>query len=423
MNRKVSIIGLGYVGLPVLVAFSKIMKVSGFDINNSRIEDLKNLIDKNNEITPDDLDNTNITLFNNIEDLAESDFYIVAVPTPVDSFNKPDLSILEAACRGVSEVLKEGDIVVFESTVYPGTSEEICIPILEKGSGLISGEDFKIGYSPERINPGDKINTFENIIKVVSGQDNESLKIIAGVYNQVVKAGIYEAKSIKTAEAAKIIENTQRDLNIALINELALIFSKLDIDTHDVLDAANTKWNFLDFKPGLVGGHCIGVDPYYLTYKAQQVGYEPDVILAGRSINNSMAKYIADSIIEKIATVDKPVVSILGITFKENCPDTRNSKVFDVIKYLQNSNIDLQYVDPVAENNPEINSNNINLIEFNDLKKSDVILFAVAHHEFTLIDFQDIKDNLNKSGYIFDIKGIFRNLPQHDKQDINIWNL
>ena len=423
MNRKVSIIGLGYVGLPVLVAFSKIMKVSGFDINNSRIEDLKNLIDKNNEITPDDLDNTNINLFNNIEDLAESDFYIVAVPTPVDSFNKPDLSILEASCRGVSEVLKEGDIVVFESTVYPGTSEEICIPILEKESGLISGKDFKIGYSPERINPGDKINTFENIIKVVSGQDNESLKIIAGVYNQVVKAGIYEAKSIKTAEAAKIIENTQRDLNIALMNELALIFSKLGIDTHDVLDAANTKWNFLDFKPGLVGGHCIGVDPYYLTYKAQQVGYEPDVILAGRNINNSMAKYIADSVIEKIATVDKPVVSILGITFKENCPDTRNSKVFDVIKYLQKSNIDLQYVDPIAENNPEINSNNINLIEFSDLKKSDVILFAVAHHEFTLIDFQDIKDNLNKNGYIFDIKGIFRDLPQLNKQDINIWNL
>ena len=424
MNRNIAVVGLGYVGLPVLVAFSKKSTVHGYDYNPERVSELKSLYDKNNEVNKEDLDNINIKISDTIDDLKNSNFFIIAVPTPVDSKNQPDLSPLIGACKNISRILKQGDIVVFESTVYPGATEEVCLPILEKGSGLTSKKDFKIGYSPERINPGDKIHTFENIVKVVSAQDKESLDIVSDVYASVVSAGVFRAASIKTAEAAKIIENTQRDLNIALMNELALIFAKLDINTHDVLEAANTKWNFLNFYPGLVGGHCIGVDPYYLTYKAKLMGYDPEVILSGRNINDSLPFIIADEVVKKIENIAEPVVTILGLTFKENCPDIRNSKVIDIINSLKNrDNIKLNFVDPVAEISIVLKNNNINLINFDEVPVSDILLFAVSHDEFTSLPFFKVSEKLKSGGYIFDIKGIFRNIDMNENPKINIWTL
>ncbi|MDN6722319.1 MAG: nucleotide sugar dehydrogenase, partial [Staphylococcus equorum] len=325
MERNIAVVGLGYVGLPVAVTFGNKHKVIGFDINESRIQELKNNYDRTNEVKEDKLKLTNIEYTSNAVDLKKADFIIVAVPTPIDKHNKPDLLPLLKASETVGRVITPDTIVVYESTVYPGATEEDCVPVLEKYSGLVCGKDFFVGYSPERINPGDKVHTFETITKVVSGQTPEVLEIVADVYSSVVTAGVHKASSIKVAEAAKVIENTQRDVNIALMNELAIIFDKLNIDTNEVLKASGTKWNFLNFKPGLVGGHCIGVDPYYLTHKAQEVGHHPEVILAGRRINDNMAKHIASNVIKELLKqgleVQGASVNVLGITFKENCPD------------------------------------------------------------------------------------------------------
>jgi UDP-N-acetyl-D-galactosamine dehydrogenase len=332
------------------------------------------------------------------------------VPTPVNDKNIPDLSPLTSASKTIGGILKKGDIIVFESTVYPGVTEDICVPILEKESNLKLGEDFKVGYSPERINPGDKEHTIENIIKVVSGSDLEALDIIAKIYNSIVKAGVFKAHSIKTAEAAKVIENTQRDLNIALMNELSLIFKKLDLDTSSVLAAANTKWNFLDFKPGLVGGHCIGVDPYYLTFKSREHGYEPKVILAGRSINDSMAAFITNEINNTILNnkIIEPKVTILGLTFKEDCPDMRNSKVIDIVNNLKKLNIDIQICDPIASSSEIYDICMIENSELKELKPSNILVMAVAHEEFRAIKTEKLKDLVLTNGSIFDLKDFFK---------------
>ncbi|MDN6672002.1 MAG: nucleotide sugar dehydrogenase, partial [Staphylococcus equorum] len=339
MERNIAVVGLGYVGLPVAVTFGNKHKVIGFDINESRIQELKNNYDRTNEVKEDKLKLTNIEYTSNAVDLKKADFIIVAVPTPIDKHNKPDLLPLLKASETVGRVITPDTIVVYESTVYPGATEEDCVPVLEKYSGLVCGKDFFVGYSPERINPGDKVHTFETITKVVSGQTPEVLEIVADVYSSVVTAGVHKASSIKVAEAAKVIENTQRDVNIALMNELAIIFDKLNIDTNEVLKASGTKWNFLNFKPGLVGGHCIGVDPYYLTHKAQEVGHHPEVILAGRRINDNMAKHIASNVIKELLKqgleVQGASVNVLGITFKENCPDLRNTKIIHIIEELK----------------------------------------------------------------------------------------
>ena len=338
-QRKISVVGLGYVGLPVAVAFGKSEQTIGFDINEERLAELRNGHDRTNEVTDQDLAATQILFTSKTAELAQADFHIVAVPTPVDDAHQPDLTPVLKASETVAKALKKGDIVVYESTVYPGVTEEICVPILELISGLVCGVDFTVGYSPERINPGDKEHTFTKIKKVVSGQDQATLDIVADVYGSVVTAGVYKAATIKVAEAAKVIENTQRDLNIALMNELALIFDRMGIDTLDVLEAAGTKWNFLKFKPGLVGGHCIGVDPYYLTHKAEKLGYIPQVILSGRRINDGMGAYIAQQTIKQMIHAGHPIagstVTVLGLTFKENCPDLRNSRVIDIIRELQ----------------------------------------------------------------------------------------
>ena len=351
-SRKISVVGLGYVGLPVAVAFGKHGPVIGFDINENRLEELRAGQDRTNEVSATELGDTQIEFTSKPEVLAQADFHIVAVPTPIDDAHQPDLTPVVKASESVGTALKKGDIVVYESTVYPGVTEDICVPILERVSGLKCGPDFTVGYSPERINPGDKEHTFTKIKKVVSGQDAATLEIVADVYSSVVTAGVYKAASIKVAEAAKVIENTQRDLNIALMNELALIFDRMGIDTLDVLEAAGTKWNFLKFKPGLVGGHCIGVDPYYLTHKAEKLGYIPQVILAGRRINDSMGAFIAQQTIKQMIhaghAIAGAVVTLLGLTFKENCPDLRNSRVIDIIRELEEFDVQVQVFDPVA---------------------------------------------------------------------------
>jgi len=351
-NRKISVIGLGYVGLPVAVAFANQSYVIGFDINLERIDELTNGIDRTKEISKRELERADILFTSEPEDIKQADFHIIAVPTPIDAVKHPNLEPVLNATRTSGAQLKKDDIVVYESTVYPGATEDECMPILEQESGLICGKDFFIGYSPERINPGDKEHTFSSITKVVSGQDQETLEVIASVYRTVIKAGVYCATSIKVAEAAKVIENTQRDLNIALINELALIFDKMQIDTRDVLEAAGTKWNFLPFQPGLVGGHCIGVDPYYLTHKASMLGYSPQVILAGRSINDGIGKFIAGKVIKLLIRDGRNVkdctITILGFTFKEDIPDIRNTKVIDIVEELSTYDIDTQVYDPLV---------------------------------------------------------------------------
>ena len=423
-NYKISVTGLGYVGLPVLIAFSKINEVVGFDINNQRINCLSKGIDKNNEVDAEDLINSNITFTNNIEDVKLANFHIVAVPTPVTKNNDPDLSPLISASEKIASILKKGDIVVYESTVYPGVTEEICIPILEEKSSLKIGVDFKVGYSPERINPGDSDHTISNIVKVVSGSDDDCLEAVAATYGQIIKAGIFKASSIKTAEAAKVIENTQRDINIALVNELSLIFKKLDIDTSDVLEAANTKWNFLDFRPGLVGGHCIGVDPYYLTYKSRIHGYEPQVILSGRKINDHMPHYISEQIfneIEKISN-NECLVTILGVTFKEDCPDIRNSKVLDIIDNLKTAKIGIQISDPLVSPSEVKESTGIELTKLKDLNPSNILVFAVAHSEFLELEKNDIKKLIKEDGIIYDLKNLF-NKEYFFEDNIRHWKL
>ena len=389
-ERSISVIGLGYVGLPVAIAFGQITKVIGFDINQNRIDELKSGIDKTGEVSFSELSGSDVDFTSDLNDLMKADFHIIAVPTPIDDFKKPDLNPLLSASRAVGKILKEGDIVVYESTVYPGATEDECATILQDESGLMSGTDFFLGYSPERINPGDKIHTFKTIKKVVSAQDANTLEIIANIYSSVVDAGVFKAASIKVAEAAKVIENTQRDLNIALMNELAIIFKRMDIDTHDVIETAATKWNFLPFKPGLVGGHCIGVDPYYLTYKSASLGYLPQVILSGRETNDGMGEYIADTVISNLKNRNKDlngiIITILGITFKENVPDIRNTRVLDIISALRNYPITIQIYDPYADSLDVRNEYQINMTEFDDLKSSDAVILAVSHDDFIMKD-------------------------------------
>lgn len=411
MSIKISVIGLGYVGLPLAVAFSDKFEVIGFDVNEKRVEELNKFNDKTLEIDLEKLKNaiTNnkMKLSSKIDDIKECNFYIVSVPTPVDKNNRPDLTPLLKASQSVGSVLKKGDIVVYESTVYPGATEEECVPVLEKFSNLKFNEDFFCGYSPERINPGDKEHTITKIKKITSGSTKKVADIVDDVYASVIKAGTFKASSIKVAEAAKVIENTQRDINIAFVNELAMIFEKMHIDTTEVLKAAGTKWNFLKFSPGLVGGHCIGVDPYYLTHKAQELGYHPEIILAGRRINDNMGKYAANRVIKLMIKHDKKInkakVLILGITFKENCPDIRNSRVIDVIKELKEFGCNVDVYDPWADKNDVLREYNLNLIENLNLNNYDAVVLAVAHDEFKNLDFS------NLDAVTFDIKGILQN--------------
>ncbi|MCX7124238.1 MAG: nucleotide sugar dehydrogenase [Gammaproteobacteria bacterium] len=405
MNRKISVVGLGYVGLPVAVAFAKKSPVIAFDINAKRIEALKNSIDVTGEISTDEFEKLNILFTVDASELQKADFYIVAVPTPIDSSNKPDLSALLSASQLIGSQLKSGDIVVYESTVYPGATEEDCVPVLEKNSGLICGRDFYLGYSPERINPADKEHTFVNTKKIVSGQTPEILNIISEVYGSVVEAGVYRASSIKVAEAAKVIENAQRDLNIAFVNELSKIFRLMGIDTNEVLDAAATKWNFTQYAPGFVGGHCIGVDPFYLTYKAQRLGYHPEVLLAGRRINDGMAKYVADQTIKIMIHAGKLIkgmsVLVLGLTFKQNCPDIRNSKVFDLIRELELFEVDLTLHDALASPEAVLKSEQYMLTNWDDVnqKKYDVIVLAVPHEFYK-------NTELPQHDILIDVKGV-----------------
>jgi len=410
-KRSISVIGLGYVGLPLAFEFSKKTKVIGFDINQKRLDELKNGVDKTGELNSSKLRASNVYFTSDMNELSKADFHIVAIPTPIDGSKKPDLQLLLSASQTIGKILKIGDIVVYESTVYPGVTEDECVPVLENESGLKCGKDFFLGYSPERINPGDKKNTLNTIVKIVSAQDKNTLNIIAGVYSLVVDAGIYKAPSIKVAEAAKVIENTQRDLNIALVNELAILFKRMNIDTHDVLEAASTKWNFLPFEPGLVGGHCIGVDPYYLMYKSASLGYTPQVILSGRGINDGMGKYISEILIDNFKkenkALDKIVVTILGITFKENVPDIRNTRVIDIITELNNQQITTQVYDPLADSNDVKEEYNINLTEFDKLQKANAIILAVAHDEFVEQGWKLISELLVSEGsLVYDIKCI-----------------
>jgi UDP-N-acetyl-D-glucosamine/UDP-N-acetyl-D-galactosamine dehydrogenase len=426
INRSISVIGLGYVGLPVAVAFGQIAKVIGFDINQKRVDELKNGIDKTGEVISSELSASDVHFTSDVNELSKADFHIIAVPTPIDSSKKPDLKPLLSASKSVGKILKKGDIVVYESTVYPGATEDECASVLQDESGLICGKDFFLGYSPERINPGDKKHTFKTIKKVVSAQDENTLDIVAEVYSSVVDAGVFKASSIKVAEAAKVIENTQRDLNIALMNELAILFKRMDIDTHDVLEAAGTKWNFLPFEPGLVGGHCIGVDPYYLTYKSTSLGYSPQFILSGREINDSMGKYIADTVIDNLKNENKDlggiVITILGITFKENFPDIRNTRVIDIITELSDYPVTIQTYDPCADSVDVRDEYQIDLIELDNLKKADAVIFAVPHDEFVTQGWGLISELLNNGGgSVYDIKSI---LDRNNKpENINLFRL
>ena len=425
--RKIGVVGLGYVGLPMAVTFGKKQHVIGFDINENRIKELKKGYDRTEEVEPEDLEKADILYTSNLDDLSQADFIIVAVPTPINEHKQPNLAPLLGASQSVGKALvnaPKGTIVVFESTVYPSATEEDCIPVLEKYSGLKAGEDFFVGYSPERINPGDKVNTFESIIKVVSGQNDEVLDIIAKVYESVVTAGVHRASSIKVAEAAKVIENTQRDVNIALMNEIAIICSKAGIDTNEVLKAARTKWNFLDFRPGLVGGHCIGVDPYYLTYKAQELGHHPEVILSGRRINDNMPKLIASDIVQKLLKngheVQGKTVNFLGLTFKENCPDLRNTKAVDLINELENYGLNVVVNDVEADSKEAKQLYNIDLKAKNELEVSNALIIAVQHEDY-IKNKASYLELVSDEGIVFDIKGMISKQDLKEKQ--KLWRL
>jgi UDP-N-acetyl-D-galactosamine dehydrogenase len=410
-KEKVSLIGLGYVGMPIAVAFSKKVNVIGFDLNEKKIELYKAGIDPTKEVGDEEIRNCAVEFTAEESKLQEAKFHIVAVPTPVRSDHTPDLSPVEGASEILGRNLTKGSIVVYESTVYPGVTEEVCVPILEKESGLKCGVDFKIGYSPERINPGDKIHRLETITKIVSGMDPETLQEIANTYRLVVDAGVYEAESIKVAEAAKVIENSQRDINIAFMNELSIIFNKMGIDTKSVLQAAGTKWNFLNFQPGLVGGHCIGVDPYYLTYKAEQLGYHSQIILSGRRINDDMGKYVAENLVKSLIKQDKNVknahVAVLGFTFKENCPDTRNTKVIDIINELKEYGIDPVVVDPQADAAEAKNLYGIQFEDMENLHGLDAVVLAVAHSDFEELTLDKMSSLYrDDKRVLLDIKGI-----------------
>lgn len=426
MLRKIGIIGLGYVGLPVAIAFSKQQPVIAYDKNQTRINDLTNGYDSTHEIADVDLNSANLLFTSDPAALKNVDFYIVAVPTPVTIANQPDLTMLINASETIGKYLKPQDIVVYESTVFPGTTEEICAPILEKTSGLRCGTDFFVGYSPERINPGDKTHSFENTLKVVSGQNPEVLEVIAETYQRVIKPGVYKAPNIKTAEAAKVIENTQRDLNIALMNELAIIFNLMGIDTHDVLEAAQTKWNFIPFTPGLVGGHCIGVDPYYLAYQAQNFGYQPEVILAGRRMNDNMGKFIAAQTIKQMIHCGKKIknsrVAVLGITFKENCRDLRNTRVIDIIKGLESYEINCLIHDPIADKTEAKTHYGIELIEWSEIQDIDAIIVAVAHDAFKQLTPKELLTKYKEQPILIDVKSVFDWATLHEN-NFTVWRL
>lgn len=428
-EEKLSLVGLGYVGMPIAVAFAKKIQVIGFDLNEKKIELYKNGIDPTNEVGNEVIANTSVEFTADSEKLREAKFHIVAVPTPVNDDHTPDLTPVEGASRILGQNLVKGSVVVFESTVYPGVTEEICVPILERESGLKCGVDFKIGYSPERINPGDKVHRLETITKIVSGMDEETLDTVAKIYELVVDAGVYRAESIKVAEAAKVIENSQRDINIAFMNELSMIFHKMDIDTKSVLEAAGTKWNFLKFMPGLVGGHCIGVDPYYLTYKAEELGYHSQIILSGRRINDDMGKYVAESLVKALIKSDIPVknarVAILGFTFKENCPDTRNTKVIDIYRELGEYGISPLVVDPAADADEAKRLYGVTFAAMEDVQDMDAVVIAVAHDEFLSLGRETINTFYNpahKQKVLLDIKGLL-DRKEYLTEDYLYWRL
>lgn len=410
-EKIVSVIGLGYVGLPLAVAFGRNRRTIGFDSNARRIGELLDGYDRTGEVSCDELTAAGILFTSSIEELRQADFHIVAVPTPITAANQPDLTPMLLASETVGKALKKGDIVVYESTVYPGVTEEECVPVLERVSGLTCGVDFTVGYSPERINPGDKEHTFTRITKVVSGLDAATLEIVARVYESVVTAGVYRASSIRVAEAAKVIENTQRDLNIALMNELALIFDRMGIDTNEVLEAAGTKWNFLKFTPGLVGGHCIGVDPYYLTHKAEKIGYHPQVILAGRRINDGMGSFIAQRTIREMIHAGHNIlgstVTVLGLTFKEDCPDLRNSKVIDIIRALEDYGIKVQVSDPLADASDAEHEYGVTLTPFEQLQPAAAVIVAVAHKEYRALAVEQLKALMGETPVLTDVKCIY----------------
>lgn len=410
-KEKLSLVGLGYVGMPIAVAFAKKIKVIGFDLNKAKIELYKSGIDPTREVGDEAVKNSSVEFTADETKLREAKFHIVAVPTPVNDDHTPDLTPVEGASEILGRNLTRGSVVVFESTVYPGVTEDVCVPILERESGLKCGEDFKIGYSPERINPGDKVHRLETILKIVSGMDDITLDTVARVYELVVRAGVHRAESIKVAEAAKVIENSQRDINIAFMNELSIIFNKMGIDTQSVLKAAGTKWNFLKFYPGLVGGHCIGVDPYYLTYKAEMLGYHSQVILAGRRINDDMGKYVAQNAVKKLICADKSVkgarVAILGFTFKENCPDTRNTKVIDIVNELREYGIEPVICDPEADSAEAKRLYGIEFKDISSVKDADAVILAVAHDEFKKFTIDDIGAFFGEGRKVLlDIKGL-----------------
>lgn len=424
---KLALIGLGYVGMPIAVAFSKKVNVVGFDLNAEKIKLYQNGIDPTKEVGDEEIRKCKVDFTSDATRLKEARFLIVAVPTPVNSDHTPDLSPVEGASRLVGKNLVKGSIVVFESTVYPGVTEEICVPILEQESGLKCGVDFKVGYSPERINPGDKVHRLESITKIVSGMDSETLETIAKVYGMVVKAGIYRAESIKVAEAAKVIENSQRDINIAFMNELSIIFNKMGIDTKSVLEAAGTKWNFLKFYPGLVGGHCIGVDPYYLTYKAEIMGYHSQIILSGRQINDDMGKYCAENCVKNLIAANKAVkgakVAILGFTFKENCPDTRNTKIIDIVNELKEYGIMPVIADPEADAEEAKQLYGIEFVDIDTINDMDVIILAVAHSEFNHLTINDMDKFFAKGKKVLlDLKGLL-NRKEYEAAGYSYWRL
>ncbi len=427
-EEKISLVGLGYVGMPIAVSFSKKVDVIGFDVNKAKIDLYKSGVDPTKEVGDEAIKACTVDFTCDPEKLREAKFHIVAVPTPVNSDHTPDLSPVEGASHILGKHLTKGSIVVYESTVYPGVTEDVCVPILEAESGLKCGTDFKIGYSPERINPGDKVHRLETIVKIVSGMDEETLEEVAKVYELVVEAGVHRAESIKVAEAAKVIENSQRDINIAFMNELSIIFNKMGIDTKAVLEAAGTKWNFLKFFPGLVGGHCIGVDPYYLTYKAEQMGYHSQIILSGRRINDDMGKYVVESLVKKLIQADVNVksakVAILGFTFKENCPDTRNTRIIDIVNELKEYGITPVIADPVADKEEAKHEYGIQFTDISTVKNMDAVILSVAHEEFSSLTMEDM--NKFYSGehtpVLLDIKGLL-NRKEYENAGYIYWRL
>jgi len=426
-EEKLSLVGLGYVGMPIAVAFAKKIDVVGFDLNAAKIELYKNGIDPTREVGNDAIKASTVEFTADETKLHEAKFHIVAVPTPVNDDHTPDLTPVEGASEILGRNLTKGSVVVFESTVYPGVTEDVCVPILEKESGLKCGVDFKIGYSPERINPGDKVHRLETIKKIVSGMDEETLDVVAKVYELVVDAGVHRAESIKVAEAAKVIENSQRDINIAFMNELSIIFNKMGIDTQSVLKAAGTKWNFLNFYPGLVGGHCIGVDPYYLTYKAEMLGYHSQIILSGRRINDDMGKYVAENVVKNLIAADKAVrnarVAILGFTFKENCPDTRNSKIIDIVKELREYGIEPMIADPTADADEAKRLYGVEFVDMKAMKNMDAVVLAVAHTEFKALTMADMDAMFGKGKKVLiDVKGLL-DRKKYEAAGYSYWRL